>query len=612
MKQQGNIPMKAKKYDTKKVLSKIFKYSKVFMVGLILSMVFAALAAILNSISPERIGNITNIVADEMKNMGNYEIGAMPNPDGSMVFLGFSFSTTAMKQIVNTAILLVVLYAVAFIFQVLQGVLMATTAMKLTRKMRSDIEVKINRLPLSYFDSRQTGDIMSIVTNDVETFSQSINNSVAQIASSVTSVLAIMVMMFVVAWQLALINIVLIPLAMVLSMITIKMSQKYFKANAKYTGIVTGDVEEDYTGHDIIKMYSAGNRQRKKFQENNDKLQKAGFMSQFLSGVLFPILIFISNLSYLSVAVVGALLNLPVGDIASMVNYSRRFSNPVVMIGQSLNQIQSALAAADRIFKFLEAEEMVDESLLAPLDKKLEGKVEFKNVKFGYTIDKEIIHNFSLKVNKGETIAIVGPTGAGKTTLVNLLMRFYEIDGGNILIDDINTKDIKREDVRSNFAMVLQDTWLFQGTIKENLVYNQEDVSNEELVDICKQCHVHHFIESLPNGYDTFLMDDSGVSNGQRQLLTIARAMLKKSQILILDEATSNVDTRTEVMIQDAMNTLMKDKTSFIIAHRLSTIRNATKILVLNDGDIVEIGNHQELLDKNGFYAKLYNSQYEE
>ncbi|MDR2828371.1 MAG: ABC transporter ATP-binding protein/permease [Acholeplasmatales bacterium] len=604
-----------KKYDTKKVLGRILKYSKVFMIGITLSVIFAILSQVFNIIGPERIGKITNIISDEVQNMDNYNYIINAVDPTKITFLGYNFPSSAMDEIVKLGIFLVIIYVLSYVLQLLQGIIMTNTTLKMTKKLRTDIEAKINKLPLSYFDSRTTGDIMSIITNDVETFSQSINNSLTTVVSSITGIVGIGIMMFIVSWQLALINIIMIPIAFVFMFFTMKISQKHFRKNSKYTGLITGYVEESYTGHDVIKAFNAESERKEKFDELNENLKSAGWKSQFLSGILFPIMNFISNLSYLAVAVVGGLLAtkgvIRIGDIQSMIMYSKRFSNPLVMIGQSLNMIQSALASADRIFTFLDEKEMEDEEKLNELPLEVKGAITFENVKFGYVPDKEIIHNFSLDVKSGERIAIVGPTGAGKTTIVNLLMKFYTINSGAIKIDGTNISTIKRNDVHRRFAMVLQDTWLFQGTIRDNLIYNQENISEEELINTCKLTHVHHFIKSLPNGYDTFIEDDSQVSSGQRQLLTIARAMLKRSEILILDEATSNVDTRTEVLIQDAMNTLMSGKTSFIIAHRLSTIRNASKILVLNNGDIVEIGTHEELLAKNGFYTSLYNSQFE-
>jgi ATP-binding cassette subfamily B protein len=600
------------KVNSKAILKRIFKYGKIYVVGILISVIFAIAGQIFNIIGPQRMGAITNIISDNIQKMENYTFNMTME---GINFIGFKFPTAVVNEIIKLGIILAVIFILGYVFQILQGIIMVVITSKMTKKMRSDLQDKINNLPLAYFDSRSIGDIMSIITNDVDNFSQSMSSSINTVVSSLTAVVGIGIMMFTVSWHLALINVVMIPIALLLMMFTMKISQKYFHRNSKFLGLITGHIEESYTGHDIVKVFNASKKQEDKFNDLNNKIKKSGLLSQFLSGILFPIMNFISNLSYLGVAVLGGVLAtqgiIKIGDIQSMVMYSKRFSNPLVMIGQSLTQIQTAMAAADRIFTILDAQEMLPEDKTLSLETKLEGEIEFQHVKFGYTPDNEIIHDFSLKVNNGQRIAIVGPTGAGKTTIVNLLMKFYEINSGEILIDGISIKNITREDIHKNFAMVLQDTWLFQGTIKENLLYNQSNISEEELYRTCKLCHVDHFIESLPQGYDTFIEDDSQVSQGERQLLTIARAMLKQSQILILDEATSNVDTRTEVLIQEAMVELMKNKTSFIIAHRLSTIRNASQILVLNNGDIVEIGNHDELLAKKGFYYNLYKSQFE-
>jgi len=605
---RNNISNK-RNFDTRETFRKIIKYSKPFLAMVLVSIILAIVGQVFNIVGPERMGKITNIITDEIKNHYMNYYGGIFNG-------GDIFRADAMNEVIKQSIILAVIFVIGYVCQLLQTIFMADVVNKLTKKLRSDLSLKMNKLPLSYYDSRTTGDIMSIISNDVETFSQSVLNSVTTIISSITAVVGIGVMMFLVSWHLALINIVMIPIAIVFMMITMKISQKHFIANSKFTGLITGNIEEAYTGHDVIKVFNADIEIKEKFDENNKKLKSAGLKSQFLSGILFPIMNFLSNISYLLVAVVGGILAtrgiINIGDIQSMIMYSRRFSNPVVMMGQSLNMVQSALASANRIFNYLDAPELSNESNLIPLNNGIEGRVRFEHIKFGYSPDKEIIHDFSLDVSKGQKIAIVGPTGAGKTTLVNLLMKFYESNSGTIYLDDIDIKNIRREDVCKNFSMVLQDTWLFQGTIRENLIFNQEDISNDDLKRIAKLTHVHHFIKSLSNGYDTFIEDDSQVSQGQRQLLTITRAMIKKSNLLILDEATSNVDTRTEILIQDAMDQLMKDKTSFIIAHRLSTIKNADKILVLNEGNIVEIGNHEELLALNGFYTKLYNAQFEE
>ena len=522
-----------------------------------------------------------------------------------------------MDKIKNITILLACLYIISAIFSYVEGLSMIKVANGYAKKLRSSISEKINKLPLKFFDHNLSGDILSRVTNDVDTIAQSLNNSLSTLVSSITLFIGSIIMMFVTNYIMAITAIVSSLIGFILMFIILNKSQRYFTARQRELGKLNGYIEEIYSGLNVVRSCNAKDETINEFDKLNDKLYDCNRKSQFLSGLMQPIMGFIGNFSYVAVCIVGALLVsksvISFGVIVAFIMYVRLFTNPLSQIAQAMTSMQSTAAASERVFGLLEEVEMDSENdITKKLDKhKVKGNIEFKNVKFGYDKDKIIINDFTAKVKAGEKIAIVGPTGAGKTTMVNLLMKFYDINDGDILIDGTSIKELKRDNIHSLFTMVLQDTWLFNGTVKENIIYNQKNVSNKKVEDVCKVVGVDHFIKTLPNGYDSIISDNDSVSSGQRQLLTIARGMISDSPFLILDEATSNVDTRTEELVQKAMDKLMENKTSFIIAHRLSTIKNADLILVMKDGNIIEQGNHNELMKKNGFYANLYNSQFE-
>ena len=522
-----------------------------------------------------------------------------------------------MDKIKSIAILLACLYIISAIFSYVEGLSMIKVANGYAKKLRSSISEKINKLPLKFFDHNLSGDILSRVTNDVDTIAQSLNNSLSTLVSSITLFIGSIIMMFVTNYIMAITAIVSSLIGFILMFIILNKSQRYFTARQRELGKLNGYIEEIYSGLNVVRSCNAKDETINEFDKLNDKLYDCNRKSQFLSGLMQPIMGFIGNFSYVAVCIVGALLVsksvISFGVIVAFIMYVRLFTNPLSQIAQAMTSMQSTAAASERVFGLLEEEEMDSENdITKKLDKhKVKGNIEFKNVKFGYDKDKIIINDFTAKVKAGEKIAIVGPTGAGKTTMVNLLMKFYDINDGDILIDGTSIRELKRDNIHSLFTMVLQDTWLFNGTVKENIIYNQKNVSNKKVEDVCKVVGVDHFIKTLPNGYDSIISDNDSVSSGQRQLLTIARGMISDSPFLILDEATSNVDTRTEELVQKAMDKLMENKTSFIIAHRLSTIKNADLILVMKDGNIIEQGNHNELMKKNGFYANLYNSQFE-
>ena len=571
---------------------KLFGYIRSYGVVIIIALVCAISGTILNLIGPDKLKELTNIITN----------GLMTGIDMSGVAkIGFT---------------LVVLYATGAVLSIVQHLIMAVVTQKVTKKLRSDIDLKINRLPMWFYNRTSTGDVLSRVTNDVDTIGQSLNMSVGTLVSAVTLFVGSLVMMLKnnVIMTLAAIGATLIGFILMLAIMG--RSQKYFNRQQKHLGEINGHVEEIYAGHTVVKAYNGEAEAKKTFDRMNENLRNSAFRAQCLSGLMMPIMTFIGNFGYVAVCIVGAALALngkiEFGVIVAFMMYVRFFTQPLSQIAQAMQSMQSAAAAGERVFEFLEAEEMEDESQKSPTDKETKGLVEFEHVKFGYEdSDKTIIHDFSATAKPGQKVSIVGPTGAGKSTIVNLLMRFNEIQGGSIRIDGVPTSEMRREDVRSRFCMVLQDTWLFEGTVRENLVYCTENVSEEKMEAACKAVGLDHFVKTLPKGYDTVLSDQVNLSQGQKQQLTIARAIIADKPMLILDEATSSVDTRTEQQIQNAMDELMKNRTSFVIAHRLSTIKNSDLILVMKDGDIIESGTHDELLEKNGFYADLYNSQFD-
>ena len=520
------------------------------------------------------------------------------------------------KKLKEKSITLGIIYLVQAIFSYIVGLLMAYVGIGYSKKLRRNISTKINKLPLKYFDTHEIGDVLSRVTNDVDTIGINMSNNITSFVTNITLFLGSVVMMFVTNWIMAVTAILASIFGFVFTFVILKRSQKYFTMRQKELGNLNGHIEEIYSGHNVVKAYNGENEALVEFDKINDKLYEANRKSQFLSGIMQPLMNFIGNFGYVAVCVVGALLvmnnKITFGVIVAFMIYVRLFTNPLSILAQAMTSMQSIAAAAERVYEFMDEEELPDESnIKSSLPEKVKGNIEFKNVKFGYNPDKTIIKDFSAKVKDGEKIAIVGPTGAGKTTMVNLLMKFYEINDGDILIYGVSIKDISREELHDLFVMVLQDTWLFEGSIKDNLKFNNKNISTDMLWDICKKIGIDHFIKTLPGTMDSEVNDNEAISSGQKQLLTIARGMVKDAPFLILDEATSNVDTRTEELVQEAMDKLMEGKTSFIIAHRLSTIKNADLILVMNEGNIVEQGTHKELLKKNGFYANLYNSQFQ-
>ncbi len=585
---------KAEKGSFKKSMGKLLRYCRKQWIWMFVAILFGALGVVGQIIGPNKIKDLTNEIT-----VGLYSGGIN------------------IEAVTKIAIFLVLIYAFGAIFSYVQNFVTATMTQKVVKNLRKDISVKINKIPLNYFDTHLYGDVLSRVTNDVDTIGQSLNESVGTLFSSVILFVGVLIMMFVTEWIMALTVIGATIIGFSFSLIFMTRAQKYFNQNQKNMGELNAHIEETYSGHNVVQLFNAKGQTKKDFDKINKNLFTSGWKSQFISGVMGPVMGFVGNFGYVAVCIVGAVLASQrgidyFGVISAFMIYVRLFSNPLSQIAQSLTSLQSASAASNRVFEFLENEELSDESKKQLQVKKVEGNVDFEHVVFGYSPNKIIIKDFSVNIKAGQKVAIVGPTGAGKTTLVNLLMRFYELNSGDIKIDGVSTKDMTREEVHSLFGMVLQDTWLFDGTIKENLRYNNENVSDEQIVDACKKVGVDHFIQTLSNGYDTVIDDTVNLSAGQKQLLTIARTMIANRPMMILDEATSSVDTRTEILLQQAMDKVMEGRTSFIIAHRLSTIKNADIILVLKDGDIVESGNHEELLKKGGFYADLYNSQFEE
>lgn len=595
----GRGPMGAgeKAKDFKGTMKKLLSYVSVYKVSIILVMVFAVGSTVFTIVGPKILGKATTEIFNGL-------VGKVSGGDG----IDFARLGTILA-------LLLGLYAASALFSFIQGYIMTGVSQKLTYQMRKEISEKINRMPMNYFDTTTHGEVLSRVTNDVDTLSQSLNQSATQLITSVTTLIGVLVMMLSISPLMTLIALLILPISMILISMIVKRSQRFFKSQQEYLGHINGQVEEVYGGQVIVKAFNKEEDVIRTFDETNEILYQSAWKSQFLSGMMMPIMQFVGNLGYVGVSILGGYLairgTIEVGDIQSFIQYVRSFTQPIQQVAQVANMLQSTAAASERVFEFLqEAEE--DQTVPNPVSvDSLEGNVEFDHVHFGYHADHIIINDFSAKVRQGQKIAIVGPTGAGKTTMIKLLMRFYDVNDGAILVDGHNIKDFNRSELRQMFGMVLQDTWLFNGTIEENIRYGKLDASHEEVVEAAKAAHVHRFVQTLPGGYDMVLNEEaSNVSQGQKQLLTIARAILADPKILILDEATSSVDTRTEVRIQKAMDNLMKGRTSFVIAHRLSTIRDADLILVMKDGDIIEQGRHEELLEQGGFYAELYNSQW--
>ena len=592
--------MKAEKpRDFKGTMLKLIKYLGSYKVSIVIVMIFAIASTIFTIVGPKILGKATTRLFE----------GVMGQIAGSGAGIDFGY-------IGNIILLMIGLYVLSSIFSFIQGWVMSGVAMKITYRFRRDISQKINRMPLKYFDGTNHGEVLSRITNDVDTVSQTLNQSLTQIITSVVSVLGVLIMMFSINWMMTLVALVIVPLSLVIVSLVIKQSQKYFKQQQDFLGHVNGHVEEMYGSHVVMKAFNGEEKSVEKFDQINDTLFTSAWKSQFLSGMMMPAMTFVGNLGYVAVCILGGWLTIQgtitIGDIQAFVQYVRTFTQPLTQLANISNVLQQTAAAAERVFEFLAEPEEVPEIEKALKLETIQGQVEFKDVHFGYSPDKIIIKDFSAFIKPGQKIAIVGPTGAGKTTMVKLLMRFYDVNSGAILVDGHDIREFSRHDLRHIFGMVLQDTWLYNGTVMENIRYGRSSASDEEVIAAAKAAHVDHFVHTLPDGYNLVLNEEaSNVSQGQMQLLTIARAILADPRILILDEATSSVDTRTEVLIQKAMDHLMKNRTSFIIAHRLSTIRDADLILVMQDGDIVEQGNHEELLDRQGFYAELYNSQFE-
>ncbi|MCL1929892.1 ABC transporter ATP-binding protein/permease [Candidatus Saccharibacteria bacterium] len=666
----GPVRMTAEKpKHFKKSLLKLWGVLKPHKISIGITIVLTIIATIFSIISPKILGNMTNQIVDDFisakvynavqKNLEDVQlpegttIAELPETLHELAATGklnaeqmqrigemdhdqnaddYSQVPEAQRELIENldlsqapsfhyeilgqiAAMLVILYVISAIANYISGWIFAGITQKIVYKLRRDLSAKINRLPISYFDKNQYGDVLSRVTNDVDTIGQSLNQAASQALSSVIMLVGFLAMMFSISWQLTLIALIVLPMSFGFVAFITKRSQKHFKNQQNRLGALNGHIEENYAGHTIVKAFGAEERMEKHFDEVNGRLYESAWKSQFLSGLMMPIMHFISNLGYVATAVAGGWLalngRLSIGDIQAFIQYMSQFNQPIVQVGQIANLLQSTVAAAERVFDFLdEKEEVSDKANVATLDQ-VRGEVEFENVRFSYEKGKVVIKKFSAHIKPGQKVAIVGPTGAGKTTIVNLLMRFYDPQKGHIRIDGVDARDMKRADVRKMFGMVLQDTWLFSGTIADNLKYGDTSANVERIKSVARAAHVNHFVKSLPQGYSTILEEDNeSVSMGEKQLLTIARAMLADAPMLILDEATSSVDTRTEILIQNAMEKLTKGRTSFVIAHRLSTIKNADVILVMKDGDIVEQGRHEDLLAKNGFYAELYNAQF--
>lgn len=594
----GRMGTGEKAKDFKGTMKKLFTYLSEYKIGIFFVMIFAIGSTVFNIIGPKVLGKATTEIFKGL--VGKVSGGS-----------GIDF--TKIGKILLT---LLCLYVISACFSFIQGYIMTGVSQKLTYRMRKEISEKINRMPMNYFDTTTHGEVLSRVTNDVDTLSQSLNQSATQMITSVTTIIGVLIMMLSISPLMTVIALLILPVSMVLISVIVKHSQKYFKSQQEYLGHINGQVEEVYGGHNIVKAFNKEEDVIREFDETNDILFRSAWKSQFLSGMMMPIMQFVGNLGYVMVALLGGIFairgTIEVGDIQSFFQYIRNFTQPIQQIAQVTNLLQSSAAASERVFEFLEEPEEELQPENPDSIEGLEGNVQFEHVKFGYNPDKIIVNDFSADVHDGQKIAIVGPTGAGKTTMVKLLMRFYDVNGGSIKVDGHDVRNFNRSNLREMFGMVLQDTWLFSGTIMENIRYGRLDATDEEVIAAAKAAHIHNFIMQQPGGYQMVLDEEtSNVSQGQKQLLTIARAILADNKILILDEATSSVDTRTEMQIQKAMDNLMKGRTSFVIAHRLSTIRDADLILVMKDGDIIEQGNHEELLARKGFYADLYNSQFE-
>ena len=586
--------------DFKGTTKKLIKdYMANYKIALIIVLVFATGSTIFSIVGPKILGNATteifNGLVSKISGNGGIDFG----------------------KVGNILLTLLGLYGISAIFSFIQSFVMTNVSQKITYTMRNDLAKKINKLPMNYFDKKTNGEVLSIITNDIDTLGMNLNQSITQIITAICTLVGIFIMMLSISWQMTLISLTVMPIGAILVKTIVGKSQKYFKRQQDYLGHVNGQVEEVFSGLTVVKAFNGEDKASQEFAKANAELYKSAWKSQFLSGLMHPIMHFVSNIGYVGVAMAGGYLaikgTITVGNIQSFIQYNKQFTQPINQIAQVSAMLQAMVAAAERIFEFLEEKEEIETAKEGVSTKGLKGNIKFEHVKFGYRPEQTVIKDFNATVKKGQKIAIVGPTGAGKTTMVKLLMRFYDVTDGKILLDGHNIKDFTRGELRQMFGMVLQDTWLFNGTVKDNIKYGREEATDAEVIEAAKAARVHHFIKTLPNGYNSVLSEEtSGVSAGQKQLLTIARVILADPKILILDEATSSIDTRTEIEIQKAMDNLMKGRTSFIIAHRLSTIKNADLILVMDHGDIVEQGTHEELLAKGGFYEKLYNSQFEE
>ena len=597
----GHMKMgQEKAKDFKGTMKKLISYLSPYKLAILLVIVFAIGSSVFNIVGPKILGNATTKIFEGL-------VSKVSNSGGGIDF----------DAIFRTLTILASLYIISSIFSFVQTFITSDISQKVSYNLRKSISEKINKLPLNYYDKKTNGEVLSRVTNDIDAISQNLNQILSQMITSATTLIGVLIMMLSISVTMTLVSLIVIPLSLVMIMLVVKKSQKHFRAQQEYLGHTNGHIEEMYSGHNIMKAFNGEEKAIEEFDKLSDTLYNSAWKSQFLSGMMMPIMTFIGNLGYVIVAIMGGFLairnKIQVGDILAFIQYVRSFMQPIAQTAQIANVMQQTAAAAERVFEFLEEEEVVEDVKNPISTEGIEGAVEFDHVRFGYNEDKIIINDFSINIKPGQKVAIVGPTGAGKTTIVKLLMRFYELNGGKILIDGHDYRDFTRNDLRKIFGMVLQDTWLFNGNIMENIRYGRLDASDEEIIEAAKLAHAHHFIKTLADGYNMEINEEAdNISQGQKQLLTIARAILSDPKILILDEATSSVDTRTEVLIQQAMENLMEGRTSFIIAHRLSTIKNADVILVMKDGDIVEQGTHEELLKSKGFYSELYNSQFEE